>query len=312
MPRVRVARAASFQPSLISSRENRWVQRFRAALAGKSEQAGGWSGIEGVRLVEEALRSQIPIEALLVSESGRKHLERLAPSLRADFELLATTDRIFEGVAGTEAPQGIAALVKPKLASFDDLLRGAGAPLVVVLVGVQDPGNTGTILRTAEAMGASGVAACRAGSIGTAHPFSPKVLRASAGSAFRLPILDGVAVSILQTQLRVSNIYSFAATSSREHSKQTVPLAPWQADLRGAVAFFIGNEGAGLPAEVEHSTDATIRIPSAPTPQGAGGVESLNVAMAATILLYEAARQRTIDAIAIQAESQGAEGLRKT
>jgi TrmH family RNA methyltransferase len=288
------------------------VQRFRAALAGKSEQAGGWSGIEGVRLVEEALHSDIPVEAILVSESGRKHLDRLSPSLRSDFELLATTDRIFESVSAAEAPQGIAALVKPKQASFDDLLRGTGAPLVVVLVGVQDPGNTGTILRTAEAMGASGVAACRAGSIGTAHPFSPKVLRASAGSAFRLPILDGVAVSILQTQLRVSNIYSFAATSSREHSKQTRALAPWQADLRGPVAFFIGNEGAGLPAEVEHATDATIRIPSAPSPEAAGGeVESLNAAMAATILLYEAARQRIRGSGASEAGPPATKGMHK-
>ena len=311
MPRVRAAPARSFQPSLISSRENRWVQRFRAALAGKNEQAGGWCGIEGVRLVEEALHSDIPVEAILVSESGRKHLDRLLPSLRSDFELVATTDRIFESVAATEAPQGIAALVRPKAASFDDLLRGTGAPLVVVLVGVQDPGNTGTILRTAEAMGASGVAACRAGSIGTAHPFSPKVLRASAGSAFRLPVVEGVPVSVLQAQLRVSNVHSFAATSSRDHTKRSAILAPWQADLRAPVAFFIGNEGAGLPAEVEHATDATIRIPFAPTSQGAGGVESLNAAMAATILLYEAARQRTAGSSASETGSPATKGMRK-
>ena len=182
MPRVRAAPAASFQPSLISSRENRWVQRFRPLLPARVNR-GGWSGIEGVRLVEEALRSELPVEAILVSETAASASSGFCPHcepIRASGD-----DRSnFRGVAGAEAPQGIAALVRPKVASFDDLLE-CGPPLVVVLVGMQDPGNTGTILRTAEAMGADGVAACRAGSIGAAHPFSPKVLRASAGSAFR-------------------------------------------------------------------------------------------------------------------------------
>ena len=106
--------------------------------------------------------------------------------------MLRTTDKLFEGVAGTEAPQGVAALFRQRAWGFDDVLRGPGAmrgssPLVVVLAAVQDPGNVGTILRSAEAFGATGAVATR----GTADPWSPKALRASAGSALRLPVLRG-------------------------------------------------------------------------------------------------------------------------
>lgn len=290
---------------MITSRENRWLQSFRSALAGRAE---GAVGIEGVRLVEEALRSSVPVEAVLVSESGRKHLERVGSLLTENTRVLATTDNLFERLAATESPQGIAALVRPSAASFDDLLAGSTTPLILVLVGVQDPGNVGTIIRTAEALGASGIATCRAGSIGTAHPFSPKALRASAGSAFRLPILDGVGVAVLQAQLRVMQVQIFAAVSGG-HEPDPKSLAPWQADLRGPIALLIGNEGAGLPDDVASGADARIRIPLAAA-YGAKDhhVESLNAATAASILVYEAARQRAASArdLAAHASPAGA------
>lgn len=286
------ARARQRQPEMITSRENRWLQSFRSALAGKTE---GAVGIEGARIVEEALRSAVPVEAVLVSESGRKRLERIQPLLGTSTRVLATTDKLFERLAATESPQGIAALVRPSAASFDDLLAGPATPLILVLVGVQDPGNVGTIIRTAEALGASGTATCRAGSIGTAHPFSPKALRASAGSAFRLPILDGIGAAVLQAQLRVMRVQILAAVSAGDESTPS-SLAPWQVDLRGPVAILIGNEGAGLPPDVASAADARIRIPLAAA-YGAKNhhVESLNAATAASILMYEAARQRAAD-----------------
>jgi TrmH family RNA methyltransferase len=291
-----VSNARTRQPETITGRDNRWLKRFRAALAGRAEPTEGALGIEGARLVEEALRSGIPVEAILVSETGRKHLARVNSKLDTVTRLLATTDALFAHVAATETPQGIAALVRPPRASFDDLLRGAGAsrenvPLIVVLVGLQDPGNVGTILRAAEALGASGVAACRSESLGTAHLFSPKVVRASAGAIFRLPATEGVSASIFQAQLRVAGVRMLAATSATDTSDS---IAPWQADLSGPVALFIGNEGAGLPREIERSADVRIRIPLAGVRGNAGeSVESLNAASAAAILLYEAARQRT-------------------
>ncbi len=282
--------SSSRQPEMVTGRDNRWIARFRAALAGRTAASEPCIGIEGPRLIEEALRSSLPIDAVLVSESGRKHLRSFPAQFDSATKLLATSDRQFSSLAATETPQGIAALVRPRCASFDELLRGAKSPLIIVLVGVQDPGNVGTILRAAEALGASGVAACSTDALGTARLFSPKVVRASAGSVFRLPAAEGLSIPILQAQFRASGVKMVAATSTA--GTQNV-VAPWQADLLGPIALLIGNEGAGLPTALERAADMRIRIPLA-SAAGAGGthVESLNAAMAATILLYEAARQR--------------------
>ena len=304
MPRVPGARRTSphkpngRQPESISARENHWLKRFRVALEGPSASGEITLGIEGVRLVEEALRSDIRVEAVLVSESGRKHLARILPRIGRETRLLATSDELFNNLAVTETTQGVAAIVWPRRAVFEDLFgvpisRGAqstDSTLIVVLVGVQDPGNVGTILRTAEAFGATGVAACRSTSIGTAHVFSPKVVRASAGAAFRLPVAEGISTSILQAQLRAAGVRMFAATSSPADGSA---VTPWHADMSGPIAIFIGNEGAGLPADVVQTADERVRIPLAVARGTDGeGVESLNAASAAAILLYEAASQR--------------------
>src|SRR6202011_2315941 len=159
------------------------------------------------------------IQAVLFSETGERHHERLSPLIdrpEMAFPVLRTTDRLFEGLADTEHPQGVAALVQPRTASFDDLLRvtnDACSPLLVVLAGVQDPGNVGTILRTAAAFGATGAVTTASGQSGTASPFSPKALRASAGAALHLPILAGMSLPILLTQLRVANVRTLAAVA---------------------------------------------------------------------------------------------------
>lgn len=276
---------------LLTSRDNRWLKEFRLALRGGVPTAGECVGVEGVRLVEEALRTGLPIEAVLFSATGERHRERLDPLLRtlagAPLRVLRTTDRLFAGVADTETPQGVAALVRPRQASFDDLMRrGPAELLIVLLAGVQDPGNVGTILRTAEAFGATGAAACASGHTGTANPLAPKALRASAGAALRLPILHGVAISILLAQLRVAGVRVYAASSEASEMQAPPLLRPGQADWSGPCAVLIGNEGSGLPAEIEKAADARLRIPIA------SAVESLNAAVAAAVLLYEAARQR--------------------
>ncbi len=237
-------------------------------------------------MVEEVLNSGLEIEAILASAAGELHLAGLiqrlgliSPARRSQPLILRTTDRLFAGVSATETPQGIAALVKPRSWSFDDLLKG-DVPLVVVLAGVQDPGNVGTILRSAEAFGSTGAIVTR----GTAQPWSPKVLRASAGSALRLPILFGIATPVAMAQLRVSGLKIYAASSS--HAPPARAIAPGDADLRSPAAILVGNEGSGLPSEVERSADASVLIPIA------AGVDSLNAAVAASVLLYETARQR--------------------
>jgi RNA methyltransferase, TrmH family len=274
--------------AVISSRDNRWLKEFRVALRGGLPTESGAVGVEGVRLAEEALSSGCRIGAVLFSESGRRHHARLAPYLDREeiaFPVLYTTDRLFEGIADTEHPQGVAALVEPRKFSFDEILAPAlsgAAPLLVVLAGVQDPGNVGTILRTAAAFGATAAVTSASGQSGTASPISPKALRASAGAALHLPILLGPALPILLARLHTSKIRTLATSS---HS-DSAALSPWDVDWREPVALLIGNEGAGLPDEIERSASARVRIPMS------SGIESLNAAAAAAVLFYEAARQR--------------------
>jgi TrmH family RNA methyltransferase len=285
--------AASVEPvqgDSITSRDNKWLKKFRAALRGSGPEQGEPIAAEGPKLVEEGVRAGLETEAFLVSETGERQLERI---LRAasDSEsgiprsrIFKTTDKLFESVAGTETPQGVAALFRAREWNFDDALRGradgggayrSDAPLVIVMTAVQDPGNVGTIVRSAEAFGASGVIATR----GTADPWSPKALRASAGSALRLPLLRGIAAPVLLAQLRIAGVRILAA-GKRANADATT------ADMRGACAIFIGNEGRGLLSEVEHAADDWISIAMNED------VESLNAGVAASVILFEAARQR--------------------
>jgi TrmH family RNA methyltransferase len=290
---ARLARPVS-PPAILSSRDNRWLKTFRMALRGGLPTESGYVGVEGVRLVEEALRSGCRIEAVLFSESGQRHHERLAPLIdrpEIAFPILHTTDRLFEGLADTEHPQGVAALVEPRKTSLDDILRtseSACAPLLVVLAGVQDPGNVGTILRTAAAFGATGAVTSPSGQSGTASPFSPKALRASAGAALHLPVLPGMSLPILLTQFKLGGIRTLASCVHESQAREQPLLAPWQVDWCEPIALLVGNEGAGLPEEIERSADARIRIPMAT------GIDSLNAAAAAAVLFYEAARQRNL------------------
>ena len=343
-------------PEVLTSRDNRWLKEFRVALRGGVPTGNGAVGVEGARLVEEALTSGCRVEAVLFSESGERYRERLAPLIarpEMGFPVLKTTDRLFEGIADTEHPQGVAALVVPREWTLEDLISGeweeekstaeaqraqsyaekapAGpaaipplrpqtarppvgmtgesgteAALIVVLAGVQDPGNVGTILRTAAAFGATGAVTAATGQSGTASPFAPKALRASAGAALHLPIVSGMALGILLTQLKLRGIRTLASCVEEEKSPGAKPapgapgprtateaMAPWEVDWRQPIALLVGNEGAGLPEEIVRAADARVRIPMAALPSsGRGRVESLNAGAAAAVVLYEAYRQR--------------------
>ncbi len=286
---ARPSRPANAPSDVITSRENRWLKEFRVALRGGVPTANGAVGVEGVRLVEEALTSGCKIEGVLFSEAGERYRDRLAPFVKQSdtaFPVLRTTDRLFEGIADTEHPQGVAALVVPRAVEIADVLAtpaGACAPLIVVLAGVQDPGNVGTIVRTAAAFGATGIITSATGQSGTASPFAPKALRASAGAALHLPILTGMALGILLTQLKLNGIRTVASCA---HQDGVGLLAPWEVEWCEPVALLVGNEGAGLPEDVVHAADGKIHIPMATK------VESLNAGAAAAVVLYEAYRQR--------------------
>src|SRR5208283_657822 len=278
---------------VLNSRDNRWLKAFRMTLRGGLATENGAVGVEGVRLVEEALRSTAAVEAVLFSESGERHRDRLAPLIARPemaFPVFQTTDRLFEGIADTEHPQGVAALVRPRQLTFEDMLatpEGKSSPLLVVLAGVQDPGNVGTILRTVAAFGATGAVAVSTGQGGTASPFSPKALRASAGAALHLPVLEGMSLAILIMQLKLRKVMTVATCVHDQSPGEKAPLCPWEVDWRQPTALLIGNEGAGLPEEVVHSADERIHIPMVKQ------TESLNAAAAAAVLFYEAYRQRS-------------------
>jgi RNA methyltransferase, TrmH family len=278
---------------IITSRDNKWLKLFRSSLRGTGLRGGEPIAAEGPKLVEDALRSGLEADALLVSESAENaaaQILRIAGESDAGISrsrILRTTDKLFATVSGTESPQGIAALFKPPEWNLEDVLRGRGpvreaAPLVIVLAAVQDPGNVGTIVRSAEAFGATGVVTTR----GSADPWSPKALRASAGSALRLPLLRGMAIPVLLAQLRMANIKIYATNSEREGQSRNLPSSSPNADFREPIAIFVGSEGSGIPPEAMRAADAVISIPIR------DAVESLNAGIAASIVLYEAARQR--------------------
>ena len=210
---------------------------------------------------------------MVFSETGAQRADRLLPQLSAHTETVVVADKVFSTLGETETPQGVAALVSVKDYEMDSLLSAA-EPLIVVTVGLQDPGNLGTILRCAEAFGATGVVLGEK----TVSRFNAKVVRASAGSAFRLPCVAETTEKLIP-RLREQKVRMLATSAHKGYSID-------QAALIGRVAVFIGNEGAGLPREVMAQMDGLITIPQSDK------VESLNAGIATSIILYEAARQR--------------------
>ncbi|HUS20157.1 MAG TPA: RNA methyltransferase [Terriglobales bacterium] len=257
----------------VTSAQNSLVKDFRKAFAAGALVDGAFA-IEGMKLIEEAIRSGLKIRAVVFSESGAARAERLLPQLSAQAETIVVDDQIFSAFAQTETPQGVAALVAVKEFELGPLLSVA-EPLLVVVVGLQDPGNLGTILRCAEAFGATAVILAEK----TVSRFNHKVIRASAGSAFRLPCI-AVPTDTLIPKLREKQIRMLATSSHK--GGDPIDMAA----LIGKVAIFIGNEGAGLPKEVMAQMDGLVTIPQSEK------VESLNAGIATSIILYEAARQR--------------------
>jgi RNA methyltransferase, TrmH family len=269
----------------IEGRHNPLVKQLRQAFSRAELTDAGDCAIEGLRILEEAIRSGLRFRAVFFRESAQDRAERLLPQIGAQVETLLLPDKLFDSLVPSESPQGVAALVRLKEFSIDDVTEMERLQVgpIVVLAGLQDPGNLGTILRSAEAFGSAGVILGE----GTVSPFNSKVVRASAGSVFRLPIVHGqgshgksaAKLEDACEKLRTKGV-RLIATSSHKGT----PLD--QSDLKDKVAIFFGNEGAGLPREVMAKMDEVMVIPH--TQQ----VESLNAGVAASIVLYEAARQR--------------------
>jgi TrmH family RNA methyltransferase len=266
----------------IASARNPALRRYRALRDAGERRATGLAAAEGFNLLREALLSGVDLTQVLLSDRARARpdFEELAARLEAGeaagrWECFAVRGELLEGAAHTESPQGVLAIFRPRRFTFAEILEGRGGEgkSVVLLDRIADPGNLGLILRTAEAAGAAGVVL----SPGTVDPLNPKCVRASAGSVFRLPVAHEDLV-IAAAGLREGGWRLFA-TSPHGGVEYTA------ANLSGRVGLLLGQEGGGLaPALLERFEG--LRIPT-------GRVESLNVAMAAGILLYEARRQRS-------------------
>lgn len=254
---------------IVQSRANARLKQLRAGLARGGRTAEGQVAVEGLHLVEEALRSGLRVTEVFLCEGREALLDPLPP---LDAEILVAPAGVFASAVATESPQGIAALVEAPAFTADDLF--AGTPLLLVADGLQDPGNLGTLVRSAEAFGATGMIALP----GTVSLWNPKALRASSGSAFRLPVVTLAAEEALSL-LRSRGVQTLAAVAAGG-------VAASRVDLRQPCALLIGNEGSGLSQNLIDRAGQRITIPCP------GPVESLNAAVAASVLLYEAARQR--------------------
>lgn len=223
-------------------------------------------------LVAEAIAAGRALDAVYVVEGSTEELDGLglAPSTPLN---LITADAL-EWIGASVTPQPLVAVAQWPSWSLADLLAAPVGP-VVVAVDLSDPGNAGTLVRSAEAAGARGVVLTK----GSVDPRSPKVVRAGAGSVARLPVVDGLdAVAVLR-ELRATGLRTIAADAS-------VTSSLWDAALPADVVVVVGSESHGLPPSVAAEVDEVIRIPMA------SSVESLNVGVSAAIVLFEAARRR--------------------
>lgn len=253
----------------LTSAQNPLLQSIRRAATAGRPTGEGLIVAEGPHLIEEALRSEWRIEQLLATPAARDRYAGLLSA--ADAGIVEVSARAFRSIAATEHSQEVLALLRPKAWSWHHL--AASRPLIVVLDAIQDPGNAGTIVRSAEAFRATGVILLN----GSAHVANGKFLRAAAGSIFRTPFLEAWQPADLLAHARAAGIKLYALSQSAANDLS-------EADFRPPCALIIGSEGRGLTPELAKNV-LQISIHTAK-------VESLNAAVACSIALFEARRQR--------------------
>ncbi len=256
---------------VIRSRSNPLFKRL-AALKQRADQE--LCLLEGPKLIEEALSAGVAIREAVAGPRAEAQRGALLALLRSNGVPVRLFDEaLVASLSDAETSQGLVAIAERPRA--DESRLYTGTPLILVAVAVQNPGNLGALLRSAEAAGATGAYLTS----GCADPYSWKALRGSMGSAFRLPVLGGLSLDEALKHLQARQVAIIAATADAAESYDGF-------DWRGSVALLLGNEGAGLPPDVVRAATARVRIPIS------GTVESLNVSAAAAVLLFEAARQR--------------------
>jgi TrmH family RNA methyltransferase len=258
----------------ITSASNERIKHARRVRDGREPEL---IFVEGVRLAEEAVRSGLHIDACFSMEREEPRKDELLRLLTAqNMPIFFTSHEILSSLSDTVQSQGIILLARRPTPDRDSVFAN-GTTLFLGLDRVQDPGNMGTLLRTAEAAGVGGIVALG----GSVDAFSPKVLRSSMGSAFRLPILaDATADQLLH--LREAHGLNIVAAAGEGEIDYT------DYDWRQPTLLLLGNEGRGVDSALMQRCDSRLRIPLL------NGVESLNVAAAGAVMLFEAARQRRL------------------
>jgi TrmH family RNA methyltransferase len=259
---------------IVQSKQNARLKELRKLLAHPDRESHSLVGIEGPKLLEEAVGAGLRVACIFVAQGAERLLDALP--IPKETEILLLPKALLDSSVTTEAPQSIAALVEPPDWTWAHLLGGqlSATPLVLILDGLQDPGNLGTIVRSAEAFGATGVVSLP----GTVSAWNPKAVRASAGSIFRLPLLT-VSAQECFARLVERGVKIWTTTVQ---AAQPVDMV----DLAGPVGLLVGNEGNGVSDHLAVMASGRLTIPCP------GNVESLNAAIAASVLLYEASRQR--------------------
>lgn len=246
----------------------------RLARSRQEREETGLAVLEGVRLAEEALGADLWLEYVLYTEelaAKERGAQLLAGLAERRTPLYLVSPEVLDRAAETRTPQGIVAVFRPRSFSLKDIPAG----LVVLLDNLQDPGNVGTVIRSLEALGGAGMVAA-----GGVDPYNPKVVRGAMGSLFRLPVVKAEAAEAL-TALAAQGRRIYVADADGD-------LSPWTADLTGDAVLVIGNEGAGPSETARGLAHGVISIPMP------GPTESLNAGVAASLLIYEAMRQRTV------------------
>ena len=259
---------------VLTSSANPMLKDVRRAILRGGLTEDGYLVAETFHLLEEALRSDREVKVVLAAAKVRAAVEAHVRRL-SGVRFAVVDDGLFLKLAATESSQGVIALVRPPEWTIEQLFRGRS--LVVVLDGLQDPGNAGAIARCAEAFGATGLLFTK----GAVSPYNPKALRAAAGSLFRIPFVHGVDPTLARAALRQNKLDVYAAAPYAPGRK-----TPADADLTRKCAFVIGSESHGVSVPLRTGA-FDLSVPTI-------GVESLNAAVAAGILLYEARRQRVL------------------
>lgn len=264
----------------ISSAANKLIKEIASLKQRKYRDKLGLFMAEGVRLVEECGNTNWPVSMCIYTDAAAKQtrtqdvIERLSA---ANCRMISVSEEIYHKISDTDQPQGIMAIIKKRQYSIEQLLvANDKQPLLVVLDGIQDPGNVGTIIRTADAAGCTGVIALK----GSADIFAGKTVRATMGSLFHLPIIEDLSYTELIHNCKQAGI-NLLATCLQQSSEY------YKADFISPAAIILGNEGQGIKPELIDAADSRLLIPLI------GQAESLNVAVAAGIILYEAVRQRS-------------------